>query len=199
VILENPGPSEPSLLPSAGALFVFEAAARLGSFTRAEAELRMSQAAVSYAVKRLEATLGCRLFHRLHRRVELTEAGERFFHDVALGLGHVRRSAEAVRRASVPGHVTFSTPTAFAAFWMVPRLGRFRALHPAVDLRLQATDNRGGDLAGVQPRLASPGRRPARAGRPAAPYPDPSRGAVPAASHLGRLVRGVGRGLCRPW
>ncbi|MFO1038098.1 MAG: LysR substrate-binding domain-containing protein [Geminicoccaceae bacterium] len=129
-----------SLLPSANALIVFEAAARRCSFTAAAAELGMTQASVSYAVKSLETSLGCPLFHRLHRRVELTDTGERFFRDVALALDHIRRSAEAVRRTARPGPVTFSTSTAFAAFWMVPRLARFRRLYPEIDLRLQATD-----------------------------------------------------------
>ena len=67
------------LLPSAGALIVFEAAARLSSFTAAGRELGMSQAAVSYAIKGLEAQLGVSLFQRRHRQVGLTDAGARAF------------------------------------------------------------------------------------------------------------------------
>jgi DNA-binding transcriptional LysR family regulator len=133
-------PSLRALLPSAGALVVFEAAARHGSFTRAAGELSMSQAAVSHAVKQLDGVLGRRLFNRLHLGVELTGAGERFFQDVSIGLAHIRRSAEAIRRTREARHVTFSTSTAFAAFWMLPRLPRLRERHPDIDLRLQATD-----------------------------------------------------------
>ena len=53
-----------SLLPSINGLVVFEAAGRLGSFTAAARELRMTQAAVSYAVNRLEEHLGTPLFLR---------------------------------------------------------------------------------------------------------------------------------------
>ena len=129
-----------SLLPAPAALFAFEAAARLTSFTRAAAELNISQAAVSYSVKQLEAGLGQKLFVRQHRRVVLTEAGERFFQDVSVGLGHIRRSAESLMQGGKPGHVTLSCSTAFASWWMLPRLARFRAAHPDIDLRLQTTD-----------------------------------------------------------
>jgi DNA-binding transcriptional LysR family regulator len=110
-----------AVLPAPSALFAFEAAARLGSFTRAASELGITQAAVSYAVKQLEARLGQPLFLRQHRRVALTEAGERFFQDVSIGLGHIRRSAETLMSRGAAGHVTLSCSTAFASWWMLPR------------------------------------------------------------------------------
>src|SRR5262245_27686163 len=126
------------LLPSAGALIVFEAAARLKSFTAAGRELGMSQAAVSYAIKGLEKQLGVGLFQRLHREIRLTDAGSRFFADVTLGLSHIRKSAEELRAQA--GHVTLSASSAFASFWMVPRLQKFRDDLPGIDLRIQTAD-----------------------------------------------------------
>jgi len=126
------------LLPSAGALSVFEAAARLKSFTAAGRELGMSQAAVSYAIKGLERQLGVALFQRLHREIRLTDAGGRFFADVTLGLSHIRKSAEELRAQA--GHVTLSASSAFASFWMVPRLQKFRDDLPGIDLRIQTAD-----------------------------------------------------------
>ena len=128
------------LLPSAGALIVFEAAARLSSFTAAGRELGMSQAAVSYAIKGLEAQLGVSLFQRRHRQVGLTDAGGRFFADVTLGLSHIRKSAEELRALAGGLHVTLSASTAFASFWMVPRLQKFRDELPGIDLRIQTAD-----------------------------------------------------------
>ena len=128
------------LLPSAGALIVFEAAGRLSSFTGAGRELGMTQAAVSYAVRSLERQLGVPLFQRRHRQVRLTEAGERFFADVSLGLSHIRKSAEDLRARAVGGHVTLSASTAFASFWMMPRLQQFRDELPGIDLRIQTAD-----------------------------------------------------------
>ena len=129
-----------SMIQSPSALFAFEAAARHLSFTRAAEELNVTQAAVSYAVRQLETALDVVLFHRRHRRITLTEAGERFYNDVSIGLAHIRRSAEAITRARRDRHVTLSVSTAFAAYWMVPRLAEFRAAHPEIDIRLQTTD-----------------------------------------------------------
>lgn len=128
------------LLPSAGSLIVFEAAGRLSSFTAAGRELGMTQAAVSYAVRGLEEQLGVRLFQRRHRQVLLTEAGSRFFADVTLGLSHIRKSAEELRALAGGMHVTLSASTAFASFWMMPRLQAFRDDLPGIDLRIQTAD-----------------------------------------------------------
>ncbi len=135
-----------NLVASPSALFAFEAAGRHLSFTRAAEELNVSQAAISYSVKQLETRLGRSLFVRRHRRIELTEAGERFFHDVSIGLAHIRRSADAIRQQRSDHHVTLSVSTAFASSWMLPRLAAFRADHPDIDLRLQTT-NKDVDLA----------------------------------------------------
>lgn len=128
------------LLPSLNGLVVFEAAGRLASFSAAARELRMTQAAVSYAVARLEAQLGAALFLREYRRVRLTEAGQRFHADVTIGLSHIQRSAQGLRAVAAGGHVTLACSTAFAAYWMVPRMEAFRAALPAVDLRIQTSD-----------------------------------------------------------
>lgn len=128
------------LIPSVNALLVFEAAGRFGSFTAAASELGMSQAAVSYAIGRLEAQLGTPLFVRVHRRVQLTDAGERFLADVSLGLSHIQRSAQTLRSAATGAHVTLSASAAFAAYWMVPRLQEFREELPGIDLRIQTAD-----------------------------------------------------------
>lgn len=128
------------LLPSADRLIVFEAAGRLSSFTAAGRELGMTQAAVSYAVRGLEQQLGVSLFQRRHRQVLLTEAGSRFFADVTLGLSHIRKSAEELRAQAGGVHVTLSASTAFASFWMMPRLRKLRDDLPGVDLRIQTAD-----------------------------------------------------------
>lgn len=128
------------LLPSAGNLVIFEAAGRLASFTAAAAELGMTQAAVSYAIRNLEAELGVVLFTRAHRRVALTGAGQRFHADVSLGLAHIRKSAEAISAAKSEAHVTLSVSNAVAALWMVPRLQEARAALPGIELRLHTSD-----------------------------------------------------------
>jgi len=128
------------LLPSAGSLIVFEAAGRLSSFTAAGRELGITQAAVSYAIRGLEDQLGARLFQRRHRTVVLTETGGRFLADVTLGLSHIRKSAEEIRGRAGGAHVTLSASTAFASFWMMPRLQKIRDDLPDIDLRIQTAD-----------------------------------------------------------
>lgn len=129
-----------SLLPSPGALIVFEAAGRLGSFTRAAEELAMTQAAVSLAIRNLERDFAVPLFTRRHRSIALTEAGERFHADVSLGLTHIRKSAEELKAQGSDRHVTLSASTAFASYWMLPRLARLRDDLPDIDLRIQTSD-----------------------------------------------------------
>lgn len=129
-----------SLIPSINSLVVFESAGRLSSFTAAARELRMTQAAVSYAIGRLEEQLGTALFLREYRRVRLSEAGQRFHADVTIGLSHIQRSAQDLRAVATGSHVTLACSTAFAAYWMVPRMAKFREDLPEVDLRIQTAD-----------------------------------------------------------
>lgn len=128
------------LLTSPRHLIVFEAAARHGSFTRAAQELNVQQPAVSAAIKQMEDLLGVQLFHRSHRKVALTHAGERLQADVTLALDRILNSARAVRQRGLNDHVTLSASTAFSHYWMVPRLQQFHATHPDIDLRLQTSD-----------------------------------------------------------
>ena len=127
------------LLPSATSLIVFEAAGRHENFTRAAAELGMSQAAVSYAVRSLEDQLGVPLFRRVHRAVELTDVGERFHADVSAGLARIQKSAEDIRAKGREVNVTLAASTAFASMWMLPRLAKLREDLPDIDLRIQTS------------------------------------------------------------
>jgi DNA-binding transcriptional LysR family regulator len=129
-----------SQLPPLNALVIFEAAGRLASFTQAARELNMTQAAVSYGIRQLEEALGCDLFQREHQRVRLNEEGRRYHQDVTLALEHLRRSTETLAHRRRGRYVTLSCSTAFASWWMLPRLASFRQDNPGIDLRLQTTD-----------------------------------------------------------
>lgn len=121
-------------------LTAFEAAARHGSFTRAGEELNVSQPAISQSIRRLEAAIGVPLFQRTHRAITLTDAGELLAHDVAEGFQRILSTVRHLNRLGETDHVTLSVSTAFANYWMVPRLQEFHDQHPGVDLRLQTTD-----------------------------------------------------------
>ena len=127
-------------LPPVNALVVFEAAARRLSFTAAAAELGVSQAAVSRQIRALEDHLGVALFRRLHRAVRLTAEGERLFGAVTMGLGHISETAAALRRDQGRHQITVCTTIAFAAFWLMPRIDRFKSAHPDLELRFIASD-----------------------------------------------------------
>jgi len=115
----------------------FEAAARLSSFSRAAGELSVTQGAVSHQVRYLEESLGCKLFYRLPRQVKLTEEGAKFAEVVARALKELDHGAEAIvapRRSTVS--VRLRAGPSFALRWLVPRLGRLRALHPDIKLHV---------------------------------------------------------------
>ncbi len=128
------------LMSSPRNLFVFEAAARLRSFTRAAEEMGMQQPSVSAAIKQLETSLGIKLFDRGHRKVTLTHAGQRFFSDISRALGDIETSVETVHNLGSASHVTLNSSSAFSYYWMMPKLPRFRDAHPGIDLRLQNSD-----------------------------------------------------------
>ena len=128
------------LVSSPRHLLVFEAAARTGSFTRAARELNVQQPAVSAAIKQLEASLGTPLFARAHRSVTLTLAGERLYTDVSAAFDRIHQTASMLSQRNAQDHVTLSASTAFAHYWMVPRLSEFHTAHPDIDLRLQTSE-----------------------------------------------------------
>ncbi len=121
-------------------LVAFEASSRLLSFTEAAKELNVSQPAVSQSVRKLEQSLGVELFQRHHRKISLTDAGERLCYGVKDGFSRIQDSVEQIQQTNLGKHVTLSVSTAFANYWMVPRLGAFHKLNPHIDLRLQTTD-----------------------------------------------------------
>ena len=126
-------------LPPLDLLRGFEAAARHLSFTRAAAELFLTQSAVSRQIQALEAFVGVDLFERRHKALALTGAGEAYYRTVVHALDLLRDATRKLKEAR-KGHVlTVTTTVSFAALWLVPRLARFRKLHPHVDVRITAT------------------------------------------------------------
>lgn len=126
------------MLSSSNALFVFEAAARTGSFTRAAGALNITQPAVSRMLGRFEAHLGVRLFERSVRGAVLTPEGEGLYRRVADGFRTIQagvREVELRRGRAEP--VTLSVSSAFTTHWLMPRIDRFQHRFPTIDLRFQ--------------------------------------------------------------
>ena len=125
-------------LPPLPAIRAFEAAARLGSFSRAADELNMTAAAVSYQVKQLETRLGIMLFRRFPRRVELTAGGEQLAPSISGAFATMRTMfAQAIERSQ--GELSITTLPTVGAAWLVPKLGRFKERHPLIRARLDMT------------------------------------------------------------
>jgi len=125
-------------LPPLELLRSFEAAARTLSFTQAAAELFLTQSAVSRQIQQLEASLGVLLFERRHRALALTEAGAVLQRAVVESLERLRDATARLRAAPMLRQVAITCTPGFASFWLIPRLARFTADHPRVDVRLSA-------------------------------------------------------------
>ena len=117
---------------------VFEAAARLNSFTRAAEELGMTQAAVSWQIKALETRLGFSLFRRLPREVQPTEPGERLSRAATEAMTLLRRAFAEVTEAD-QGVLSITTLTTLATQWLAPRLGAFQVANPGLAVRLDTS------------------------------------------------------------
>jgi LysR family glycine cleavage system transcriptional activator len=140
VLAADPRP-KPLPLPSLNALLVFETAARHQSFTRAAAELGVTQTAVSHQVKALESELGVVLFRRSPRRLVLTNDGQAWAAELQRIFYRLREVNTKLRSAVHRERplVAVSIIPSFAARWLVPRLGRFLEEHPNIDVRLSAS------------------------------------------------------------
>jgi DNA-binding transcriptional LysR family regulator len=125
------------LVPSARGLLIFEAAARLGSFTAAAAEFNVAQPSVSRSIAELEAAIGVKLFERRARGLSLTPDGSELFSIAHDGIGRIADAIQAIKdrhKTSKPV-VTISVSSSFVAHWLISRLGEFDAEFPQVDLR----------------------------------------------------------------
>lgn len=121
------------LIPSLSVLMAFDAAARHLSFTRAAAELSLTQSAVSRQVQALEELLEVSLFRRDHKRITLTETGTLYQREVGAALQRISNAslqAMSLRCGASSLHLA-SLPT-FAAKWLLPRLNDFYTEHPQV-------------------------------------------------------------------
>jgi LysR family glycine cleavage system transcriptional activator len=125
-------------MPPTNALVVFEAAGRHMNFTRAAKELDVTQSAVSRQIQLLEEFLGLSVFQRQSRGLMLTPAGERLHRAVTMGLEHIANVSADLRRQRGPGELTIATSVAFASYWLMARIAKFRGLHPEVEIRLVA-------------------------------------------------------------
>ena len=119
------------------ALQAFEAAARTGSFVEAAAELGISAAAVSQLIRGLEAQVGKRLFERVRRGVQLTEAGRDAAPRLTTAFQEIGETAALLTRIRPAARLTVSVPASVATAWLPNRLPGFLKAHPGVNITLR--------------------------------------------------------------
>ena len=122
-------------MPSLYSLQVFDAVARRLSFTRAAGDLNITQGAVSFQIKQLEADIGQPLFERGSRGITMTAAGKSLAPNLRIALEGIFSTVEKVSRHS-SSQLTISLTTYFAARWLLPRLSGFMRSRPNVEVRL---------------------------------------------------------------
>ncbi len=128
----------PRQLPPLNALRAFEAAARHLSFARAAEELHVTPAAISQQIKLLEDYLGAPLFLR-GKKLALADAAAAMLPPVSEALDLVEFAMLKARPNAVSNILVITSPPAFAARWLIPRLENFQSQYPDIDLRVDAT------------------------------------------------------------
>ncbi len=123
-------------LPSMSLLYAFEAAARSASFTRAAAELNLTQSAVSRQIRALEDMLGCALFLRERQTVKLTAAGTAYAAEIREALRRIGTATLDLRANPAGGSLNLAILPTFGTRWLAPRLPSFLGANPGITINL---------------------------------------------------------------
>ena len=119
----------------------FLCAAQLRSFTKAAKELCVTQGAVSHRIRQLEEQLGFPLFHRFPRKIMLTGEGERLYHILSGPMWDLENEIRRIRHLGLTGSLMLHCPPSMAGIWLMPRLVRFQALHPGIDVHVRCRND----------------------------------------------------------
>jgi LysR family glycine cleavage system transcriptional activator len=139
------------LTPSMSLLLAFEAAGRHNSFTKAAAELALTQSAVSRQVQALEALLEVVLFKREGRQIELTAAGALYQHELAGALARIRGATlQTISHRTEADTLHLAALPTFASKWLMPRMGDFYTRHPGSLVHIHSRIVRGDLSEGAQ-------------------------------------------------
>ncbi len=126
-------------LPPLNALRMFEVSARKSSFVAASEELAVTASAVSHQIKTLEEYLGVPLFSRNKRQVELTPAGEQYLIRIKHALDEIEIATQRLTISHESNVVNIAVAPNFLTRWLMPHMANFQALHPNVELQINAS------------------------------------------------------------
>lgn len=121
------------------ALRTFVEVGQRGSIKAAAQALHVTPGAVSQQIRLLEDRLGVVLLERERLGMRLTAAGASFHPKLLNAFLQIDQAVHALEAAKGGKSLTVSTVASFAASWLVPRLGRFKQLHPDIEVRVEAT------------------------------------------------------------
>jgi LysR family transcriptional regulator, glycine cleavage system transcriptional activator len=124
-------------LPPLETLRVFEVACRHGSYSEAARELHVTHSAVSQRIRQLEEQLGLTLFERQGNRMVPTASGVRLQAGVKSAFSEMNAALSGIRTRRKNAEITVSLLPVMAARWLVPRLSRFSARFPHINLHIK--------------------------------------------------------------
>jgi len=130
-----------AVLPPLNSLRAFESAGRHLSFSKTAEELSVTPGAISQQIRGLEDFLEIKLFKRRNRSIVLTDAGQIFLPILTDGFSSITEAVDAVRRSQGEEPLTITAPPSFTSKWLIPRLCKFQALHPEIDVRIDASSH----------------------------------------------------------
>lgn len=136
-----------SRIPPLNSLKAFEAAARRLNITRAAEELSVTPGAISQQIRILEQHAGAPLFSREGRQIALTELGAELYPLLHDGFDYLKRAGDLIYRPNRRHALAISVPPSFASKWLAPRIARFSAAHPDIEVWMSA-DMRLADVGG---------------------------------------------------
>jgi LysR family glycine cleavage system transcriptional activator len=129
-----------AILPPLNSLRAFESAGRHLSFSKAADELNVTPGAVSQQIRTLEEFLDIKLFKRLNRAIVLTDTGQLFLPLLAEGFSSISEAVELIRKRRGDAPLTITSAPSFISKWLIPRLCKFQAIYPDIDVRIDASN-----------------------------------------------------------
>ena len=126
-------------IPPLKSLLAVEATARCGSFSKAAAELNVTQSAISHLVGQAEDFLGARLFDRASRPIRLTHEGQRYVGAAISGLDILKAEGRHLQERNAATTLIVSCNLGNGNFWLLPRLKHFHERHPDITVNMVTT------------------------------------------------------------
>lgn len=128
---------QPDISAILSGLHYFACVGKHLSFSKAAEELHLTPSAMSYRIKQLEEQLGFALFHRFSRHIVFTSEGKSLYATLSAPLSEIRAGVRHICNQEMEGSLVLSCTPSFAGNWLVPRLPRFTAAYPGIDIHLR--------------------------------------------------------------